>query len=119
MLIAVHTTLPVLVERLEPSAHAHLAAAVPHEDRFFTMSGAIVIVSPFAMFPTIVRQRSFPLIRVHGHHVIVERRVDDDAVANTGPRLTTSQHASPCEWLAGLGAYVHFAGAPGLVRSSA
>src|SRR5919199_1603952 len=39
--------------------------------------------------------------------------------ANTGPRLTTSQHATPCAAFAGLGLYVHLAGAPGLVRSSA
>src|SRR5215217_5168062 len=35
------------------------------------------------------------------------------------PRLTTSQHATPCAAATGLGSYFHFSGAPGCVRSSA
>src|SRR5437016_10556908 len=39
--------------------------------------------------------------------------------ANTTPRFTTSQQATPCAAALGAGLNVHFAGAPGLVRSSA
>src|SRR6187200_2808642 len=37
----------------------------------------------------------------------------------TAPRLTTSQHATPCAAATGFGSYFHFMGAPGCVRSSA
>src|SRR6266513_3153122 len=39
--------------------------------------------------------------------------------AKTTPRFTTSQQATPCDAAFGAGLKVHFAGAPGFVRSSA
>ena len=79
----------------------------------------MVMVSPLLMSPSLVSQSSRPVAAssaiVRSSSVLKKNR----PLASTPPRLTTSQQATPCEDAAGFGLYIHFSGAPGLVRSSA
>ena len=81
----------------------------------FTTSGAIVIVSPRLMSPSVAFQTSAPVSRVDRNRVIVERVEDRSCRSRMhAPRFTTSQHATPCAAADGFGLNVHFTGAPGL-----
>ena len=82
-------------------------------------SGAIVIVSPRLMSPTCVSQTGFPLLASRAMVRLSSVLKNSFPASNTRPRFTTSQHATPCDASAGFGLYDHFAGNPGLVRSSA
>src|SRR3954470_23198867 len=85
----------------------------------FTTSGAIVIVSPMLMSPTLVFHTSFPVAASTATTLASSVLKTILPSANDGPRLTTSQHATPCASDCGFGSYCHFFGAPGSVRSSA
>src|SRR5438045_2804260 len=107
------------VERGNPAAHAQFAAAVSDQTLSLTTSGAIVIVSPWAMSPSLARQTSCPVLAstaIVWSSSVLKKTLP---TAYAAPRLTVSQHATPCEAAAGWGSNFHFSGPPGLLRSSA
>src|SRR2546421_1363271 len=79
----------------------------------------MVRLSPRLMLVTWVRHTDFPVLASIA--IVSPSRVLMMIFpsANTAPRFTTSQQATPCDAAFGAGLKVHFAGAPGLVRSSA
>src|SRR3982751_882630 len=120
VLQAFHATLPVapssaVSQPRTPSSPPLL----PTSTLPFTMSGAIVIVSPLRMSPSVVLQRWTPVrastATVRSSRVLKTTR----PLSYAAPRLTTSQHATPCDAGSGAGEYFHFTGADGWVRSSA
>src|SRR5439155_26960338 len=84
----------------------------------FTTRGAIVIVSPMLMSPTFVFHTSFPVFATTATTWSSSVLKTILPSANEGPRLTTSQQATPYASLRGFGSYDHFF-APDCVRSSA
>ncbi len=79
----------------------------------------MVMVSPLLMSPILVRQTSLPVLAstaIVKLSSVLKKSLPFEYVA---PRLTTSQHATPCEAGLGFGSYFHLSGAPGFVRSSA
>src|SRR3954452_5347655 len=92
---------------------------LPTSTLFFTTSGAIVMVSPRLMLPSLVRQISFPVFASTAIVLLSSVLKKMRPPENAAPRLTTSQHATPCAAGSGLGSYFHFIGAPPFVRARA
>jgi hypothetical protein len=61
----------------------------------FTTSGAMVMVSPRAMSPSLVRQSSWPVAASSAIVWLSSVLKKSLPSANAAPRLTTSQHATP------------------------
>src|SRR5205085_3382918 len=83
-----------------------------------TTNGAIVIVSPRLISPTLVFQSSFPLLASTAQTLSSSVLKKILPLSEKHPRFTTSQHATPWAALAGSGSNFHFA-APLFFRSSA
>src|ERR1043165_3944966 len=92
---------------------------LPTRTLFFTISGAIVLVSPRLISPSLVFHISLPLLASTA--TVCTSRVLKTILpsAYAAPRFTTSQQATPCAAAAGLGSYFHFNGAPARDKSSA
>src|SRR3954462_1373639 len=94
------------------------AALLPTSAWPFTMSGAIVIVSPRFTSPSFVFQSCLPVVASTPTVCASSVLYTILFCQNAQPRLITSQHTTPCDCAAGLGSYFHFS-APLFARSSA
>src|SRR6476469_10377043 len=93
--------------------------ALPTSTLPFTTSGAMVMLSPLLMSPSLVFHSSFPEFASTAMVLPSSVLMMTLPCQYTAPRLTTSQQATPCAAATGCGSYFHFTGAPGLDRSSA
>src|SRR4029078_11706868 len=119
VLYAVHSSLPLARSSALSQPRTPISPPeLPTSTLPFTTSGAIVIVSPVLMSPTLVFHTSFPVAASTATTLLSRVLTTIFPSANDGPRLTTSQHATPCASACGSGSYDHFF-APCCVRSSA
>src|SRR5436305_1901064 len=109
VLYAVQATLPLLASRaLSQPRTPNSPPLLPTSTFPLTTRGDMVTVSPLWMSPTLVRHNSLPVLASTAQTWQSRLVMNTLPLANTAPRLTRSQQATPLANGSGFGSYFHF-----------